>query len=116
VSVSIVRDDWKGSAEIRDGQWVVVIIHDGALAVRQTVDATTRTKKEIHDAIQRYIIEHTYCWQKEHKRTLDDCGFVGCKLTGASWNEWNHEDNCSWCPHVIWDEDEWIQLWEAEEQ
>lgn len=113
MSVTVVRDEWKGSAEMKDGHWEIVIIHNGALAVREAVCSTT-TEKEIEDAIRRYIIEHTYCWQEEHKHTLDDCGSVGCKLTQATWNEWNHEDFCQDCPFVIWDEDEWKELFEED--
>jgi hypothetical protein len=112
--VSIERDGWKGSADLH-GNWQVVIICDGDLVVKQEVDGS-KSAKDIEDAIRRFIIEHTHCWQEEHKRYLDDCGSVGCRLTGSTWDEWNHEDNCEYCPFVIWYEDEWAQLFEEAEE
>ena len=40
------------------------------------------------------------CYNQEYKEYLDDCGSVGCRLTGAVWDEWNHEDNCQECMYA----------------
>jgi hypothetical protein len=42
-----------------------------------------------------------HCIDQEHKRWIDDCGSVGCRLTGATWNEWAGQDNCADCEYAI---------------
>ncbi len=60
--------------------------------------------------------EPKWCWQGEFAHRADDCGSMYCELTGATWNEWMHEDECECCPFGVWNAEDWREAMEEGER